>query len=240
MAKTDYGEIMFDDKFIENLPDDKWEALAKIRGVFHEWDETVHSMDRETYFSEYLIAYAFMSAFLEKNGFRGEMLKFYDDTKVEQIDGVREFFLAGTGKFFKEFEVGLVEEAQAKFSTKLGAGFAYEFSEGDLSKVQASINELRDLISASEVIEDNHKSRLLKRLERLQSELHKKMSDLDRFWGFVGDAGVVMGKFGKNAKPFTDRIKDIMNIVWSTQARAEEMESGVPNPFLKENSDSEE
>lgn len=110
----------------------------------------------------------------------------------------------------------------------------------NLSLNQTSINELRDLISGSEVIEENHKQRLLKRLERLQSELHKKMSDLDRFWGFVGDAGVVMGKFGEDAKPFTDRIKDIMNIVWRTQARAEELESGSPNPFLKQNNESDE
>jgi hypothetical protein len=96
------------------------------------------------------------------------------------------------------------------------------------------------LIFGSEVIEDNHKQHLLKRLERLQSELHKKMSDLDRFLGFVGDAGVVMGKFGKDAKPLTDRIKDIMNIVWRTQARAEELENGAQNPFLKKNNDSEE
>jgi hypothetical protein len=49
-----------------------------------------------------------------------------------------------------------------------------------------------------------------------------------------------MGKFGKDAKPLTDRIKEIMNIVWRTQARAEELENGAPNPFLKQNNDSEE
>jgi hypothetical protein len=141
------------------------------------------------------------------------------------------------GSFLKQIEASIFNNAKAKFAAKLGAGFAYEFSEGDLNKVQTSINELRDLISASEIIEDNHKQRLLKRLEHLQSELHKKMSDLDRFWGFVGDAGVVMGKFGKDAKPITDRIREIMKIVWNTQARAEELESGAPNPFLKENND---
>ncbi len=136
-----------------------------------------------------------------------------------------------------EFKVAanetLFKDAQAKYSAKLGACFTYEFSDGDLKKVQMSISELRDLISGSAFIEDNHKQRLLKRLERLQSELHKKMSDLDRFWGVVGDAGVVIGKFGKDAKPLADRIKEIMNIVWRTQARAEELESGSPNPFLK-------
>jgi hypothetical protein len=131
----------------------------------------------------------------------------------------------------------LLKDIKSKFDVKLGTGFAYEFSEGDLKKVQTSINDLRGLINDSKIIEDNHKHRLLKRLERLQSELHKKMSDLDRFWGFVGDAGVVMGKFGNDVKPLTDRIREMMGIVWNTQARAEELESGSPNPFLKENND---
>lgn len=65
----------------------------------------------------------------------------------------------------------------------------------------------------------------MKRLEGLQKEMHKKMSNLDKFWGLVGDAGVVLGKFGKDAKPFTDRIRDIMQIVWRTQSITEELPS---------------
>jgi hypothetical protein len=63
------------------------------------------------------------------------------------------------------------------------------------------------------------------------------MSDLDRFWGFVGDAGVVMGKFGNDVKPLKDRIGEMMGLVWKTQAHAEKLSSGSPNPFLKENND---
>ncbi len=66
------------------------------------------------------------------------------------------------------------------------------------------------------------------------------MSNLDRFWGFVGDAGVVMKKLGEDAKPITDRIKDIMEPIWNAQARAEELESGSPNPFLKENNEDDD
>ena len=163
------------------------------------------------------------------------------DSSIGMIFGVfdetlNEFIVA----LENERSKNIFNDSKSRFAAKLGKGFAYEFSEDDFKKVQTSINELRDLISDSKIIEDNHKQRLLRRLERLQGELQKKMADLDRFWGFVGDAGVVIGKFGKNAKPFTGLIKDIMNIVWRTQARAEELESGAPNPFLKENNDSDE
>lgn len=90
------------------------------------------------------------------------------------------------------------------------------------------------MISESKLFDENHKSRLLKRLERLQSELHKKVSDLDRFWGLIGEAGVAIGKFGNDVKPIVDRIREIAEIVWRTQARGEELPSGMPIPMLKE------
>jgi hypothetical protein len=77
----------------------------------------------------------------------------------------------------------------------------------------------------------------LKRLESLQAEMHKRVSDLDRFWGLIGDAGVVLGKFGKDAKPFVDRIRDIADIVWRTQSRAEELPSGTSSPLLENKDD---
>lgn len=114
----------------------------------------------------------------------------------------------------------------------LNKGFFYEFSDGDLDRVQSLINELREQISGSDLFEENHRSRLLRRLESLQSEIHKKMSDVDKIWGLVGEAGVVIGKFGKDAKPFVERIKELSQIAWKTQARAEELPSSSQNPLL--------
>lgn len=78
---------------------------------------------------------------------------------------------------------------------------------------------------------------ILKRLENLQSELHKRVSDLDRFWGLVGDAGVVLGKLGKDAKPIVDRVREVAEIAWKTQARTEELPSSSPNPMLGKDSE---
>ncbi|MDR7148256.1 cell fate (sporulation/competence/biofilm development) regulator YlbF (YheA/YmcA/DUF963 family) [Hydrogenophaga palleronii] len=121
---------------------------------------------------------------------------------------------------------------RSRFKTALGNGFAYEFTQGDLEKVQALINQLRDLIAEAQGLKESHKQRLLSRLERLQSEIHKKVSDLDRFWGLIGDAGVVLGKLGTDAKPIVDRIREVADIVWQTQSRAEELPSGVERPQL--------
>lgn len=126
-----------------------------------------------------------------------------------------------------------VESLRNKFRISLGAGFAYEFSQGDLDRVQVLINQLRELIASAGHFEKGHQQRLLQRLERLQTEMHKKVSDLDRFWGLVGDAGVVVGKLGNDAKPIVDRIREIATIVWQTQSRAEELPSGTELPQLE-------
>lgn len=121
---------------------------------------------------------------------------------------------------------------KTKYKNAFKSAFAYEFTQGDFDRIQSLVNELRDHISTNELLESEHKQRLLKRLENMQSELHKRVSDLDRFWGMIGDAGVVLGKLGKDAKPIVDRVKEIAEIVWKTQARTEELPSSSSNPML--------
>lgn len=142
------------------------------------------------------------------------------------------YFSAILEAFISEEANLKVQSLTSKFKSKLGSGFAYEFTQGDIDRIQTLINELREKIKKSDFIASEHKSRLLKRLEHLQIEMHKKMSDLDKFWGLVGDAGVAIGKFGNDAKPFVDRIKEITDIIWRTQSKAEELPSSTQNPML--------
>ena len=132
----------------------------------------------------------------------------------------------------QKFTRTVLQSTKDRFISNFKTTFAYEFSDGDLKRIQTVLNELRDLVVASEVFDANHKQRILRKLESLQSELHKRVSSLDKFWGLIGEAGVALGKFGKDAKPFVDRIKEIAQIVWCTQARAEELPSGTPLPLL--------
>jgi hypothetical protein len=127
-----------------------------------------------------------------------------------------------------------------RFKAALGNTFSYQFSDGDLQRVQSLVNEIREKLSATDNLDDDHRRRLLLRLEKLQAELHKKMSDLDRFWGLVGDASVVMAKLGDDAKPIVDRIRELTGIVWNTQARAEELPSGTKPPLLGYSPDEEQ
>ena len=110
----------------------------------------------------------------------------------------------------------------------LGNVFHFEFSEGDLKRIQKLVNELRDLISATEELEQKHKQRVLRKLEKLQSELHKKIRDLDLFYGTIIELSVTARIVGENFKPVVDRIRELVGIVWPVQARAFELPSDAP------------
>jgi uncharacterized protein YoxC len=125
-----------------------------------------------------------------------------------------------------------LEDLKRKFAATLTNSFGYQFTEGDIGRIQEIVNELRSLLTKDSGLEEGHKRRLLKRLEELQKELHKKVADLDHFYGLMGDFGVAVGKLGQDAKPFTDRIRELIGFAWKAQARAEQLSSSAENPLL--------
>lgn len=150
------------------------------------------------------------------------------------------FFNVLKSEVEKNISNSLVRSSSEKYETLFGTGFQIEFDDADLERVQELINELRNQISSSTLFQNDHQTRLLARLEKLQSELHKRVSDVDRLWGLVGDAGITLGKFGKDAKPFVDCIKEISEIVWRSQARAEGLPSSAEFPQLGHDHSSED
>lgn len=133
----------------------------------------------------------------------------------------------------------LLEQSIQKHNNKLKTGFYFEFTDNEVGRINEIIGELRNIISNSSLFDDGHRQRLLKRLEKLQAEIHKKVSDLDRFWGMVGDAGVALGKFGDDAKPIVDRIGELADIVWRAQSKAEGLPTKDPMPLLSHNNGEE-
>ena len=98
------------------------------------------------------------------------------------------------------------------------SGSCYEFSQDEIENIQKIINDLRDKITKSKILDSDHKVRLLKKLEKMQGEIHKKMSDVDRVWGFIGSLGVVAGRFGNDIKPIVDRCRELASIIYKAEA----------------------
>lgn len=123
-------------------------------------------------------------------------------------------------------------EIEARFARGINKSFGYEFTGGDFSKLQDMLNKLRELIGNCTDLNADHKLRLLKRLERLQSEMHKKVSSLDQFYNLAIEASVVARIVGENAKPIADIAKAIMGIAWRTQSHAVGLPSDTEAPML--------
>lgn len=236
--------MLFDEKFITELKED---PIGGVIAICNRVNSNLDEQQHEWYSSDYEVlaeGFALIESAIESG------LIVYDVPRPE-ITGTMPEDCASLLRYILDIEQHFSSQAtklkfdrlKATFRLSLSASFCYEFSQGDLSKIQSLINELREQISSSNHFEHDHQQRLLRRLEKIQSELHKKVSDLDRLWGLIGDAGVVLGKFGNDAKPLVDRIKEIAEIVWQTQSRAEELPSGTPIPLLakpKENPQSED
>lgn len=228
---------IFSEEYFENLSSDPRIAIHQICSLYNS-KRGSHSSNLNFHLEFFAIAEAFISGHeLEIN--IPAISSSTTDSKIRSIVGFATSIITSLNNYIRENkESGELNKFRKKFATKFGNPFFYEFTDGDVARVQVLLNELRSIIGSSIEFDEKHKRRLLKRLESLQSELHKKMADLDHFWGLVGDAGVVLGKFGKDAKPLVDRIKEITKITWKTQSRAEELPSDASSPALLD-SDSE-
>ncbi|WP_052671210.1 hypothetical protein [Draconibacterium sediminis] len=227
--------MIFNEDFFNDLPVNKYEAGQKIcKEIIEHYNFQDQPVERYNDYSSYIDAYAALDAFLQHHDLNYVMPKIESD-RHKTIESLHRFCQEINIDFDKKISTSEFENARNKYNGIFENGFIYKFTDGDLSRIQELINELRDSISSSQLFDANHKERLLNKLEGLQKELHKKMSSIDKFWGLVGDAGIVLGKFGQDAKPLVDRISEIAQIIWRTQANAEELPSGTSLPLLKSN-----
>jgi hypothetical protein len=233
---------MFDEAFLSSLPSDPYEAVKKMCHKFNEMNNE-HYVDPTgdyvenimEYYDTYIEAFAALEAFITATGLPfSSRPPLQEQRSIENINSICTFFYNVMGEIDKREHKLTLGRAREKYAGMFGTTFVYQFSDGDIKRIQQLLNELRDTITKSELFDAKHKQRILSKLEGLQSELHKKMSNLDRFWGLIGEAGVVLGKFGQDAKPLVDRIREIAQITWRTQARAEELPSGTTLPLLSD------
>lgn len=234
-------ETIFDDDYFDNLPDDKIEALRDVCNVFLEFHHNVPAKEEIVHYNAYCDAYFGIKIYMEHLDIKFELSSvslMRTDDRASDIVQIVKFFVTLRTRLQEIFDQNLIESLEFKYKSKFNKVFHYKFSDGDIARIQTLINELRDYISVSKYFKDDHKFRLLKRLELLQLELHKRMSNLDRFWGLVGETGMALGKFGNDIKPMVDRVKEIYEIMWRSQTVANELPSSFSMPMLG-NADSE-
>lgn len=236
---------IFDDDFLLNLPTDSLDAvyalLDRLDSVLVKISagQAISDSDYEQLFE----AYGLFIAFCESRDIQTSNLAMEDDL-IRNVINLKNYISSlrreYAGKLRTRLENALTPDALQKgrdrFAALTGSLFCYTFEEADINAIQANLNELRDLISNASDLTEGHRRRLLKRIEQLQRELHKKVSDLDRFWGLVGDTGVVIRKLANDPKKVEktlEIIRLITAIIWKTQTLAHGLpDSPPPVPML--------
>lgn len=223
---------MFNDSFFSNLPKDPTSAAFSLIVQFNKFNNECNtkgtSLDN---YEKYLEAAGLCQAFIRILEVSVPKLTISTQPRQDIANIVALFNNAS--KAFTEKQIDYLSiQAYDRLQSQFESLLIYKFTDGDLSRIQSLINELRDIITRSNYFNADHKQRLLTRLEELQLELHKKMSRLDKFWGFIMDAGPVLGKFGDDAKPFFERINELAEIVFRAQSIAQELPSTTPLPML--------
>ena len=93
------------------------------------------------------------------------------------------------------------------------SGQSVEIDSASQETIQTAINALRNAIDSADDLSEEHKSRLLKRLEILQREFHKKQPDLQRMLGTILEVSVVLKNACENLKPYVGPLTLLWEIV---------------------------
>lgn len=205
----------FPTKTLSQLPADNFEALAALCTEFERFDG--HARQLPEQHDDYVEALSILKAFA---GARDALL-----APFPEIGAQRHQNIASITAYFGQLRTQVRTEltgrhSRSYFDTKTEEYLAlfakaqvYEFGEAEFKRIHDLANELKALIRDSSLITEDHKRRLLRRLEAMRGELHRKTTDIDRFWGFLGEAGINMRKFGEDLSPVSDRMLELANIV---------------------------
>ncbi len=103
--------------------------------------------------------------------------------------------------------------------------FLIELSDDETKKIDKLLADSRNIIRESTVISDDHKRRLLKVVNRLQSEVDKEYSDFRTFLDGMIEVSEAVGEVGENVKPIFDRMKELFGIADKVRKAKEAIEA---------------
>ncbi len=238
---TPDGAVQLARYVADTLPHDPFDAVTYVRANFAEMRR--HGENRAKgsgdFHNAYLSFYALWKELMLLYGQNMADIEFSTD-KAENIARIAAVIENTAQEILPKLVARSFDTISSEFKEKIGAKFYYELSDEELSAIQSLLNELREHIANSDELDARHKRRLLKRVEGLQRELHKEVSDFDHVWGLLVESAAYLGDAGKKAKPITDRLRDLKEIFWNNVKQREELPPKREFPELEDQREEEE
>ena len=231
---TPDGAIRLARYVADTLPDDPFDAITYVLANLVEIRNVNEAQGRDLadFHNAYLAFYALWQELMLLNGHHMKDFSFSVD-KRQNIDRIRDEIDKSSQEILPRLVERSFDDISSEFKEKIGGKFYYELSDEELSDIQRLLNELRELIAQSGDLDTRHKRRLMKRLEGLQRELHKQVSDFDHVWGLLVESAAYLGRAGDKGKPITDRLRDLKEIFWNNVKQRESLPPAQKFPELE-------
>jgi len=196
--------VVFSDNFIKKLPEDNTLALDAICDEYIAFKK-IHCDNKdpieieEMYSSELINAYALLLAFIEsrKINLKDEPPDRLSPDNVTAIKQIHSRFIELSKHIKPKVRSLTLKRAKEKYLQAFN-GFLYEFSTGDIKNIKQLIKDLRAQLESCNELDDDHKARVIKKLNDLDSEINIKMTNLDKAYALVIEAQILMHKLGKD------------------------------------------
>ena len=102
----------------------------------------------------------------------------------------------------------------------------------DKEQIQEKINSLRDQINNTQTLTEEHRNRILTKLNELQAELDKPLGDFYAWLGKLMMLGKAIKQFAEDASPLFQLVGDIAAIVRGLSPENAELMAGMNLPGL--------
>jgi hypothetical protein len=228
---------MLDDQIITRLPDDVDLALNEICDRFIGFCGALQEGGALSQYEDFIEFYALLQAYAEAQnlqlGFTA--LKTEKPENVAMIIGFFRRLKSSTDlKVQKKLAAATLEAAKQRYARKLEEerGFRYTLSEGDVERLRRLLEAIRVRVVEIDRLPREYRERLARRLERCRNGLQKSMMDFDALWALLPEAGILHEKLGEEAAAIVERVFEVAEVAWNTQARAEELPSNTAACFL--------
>ena len=207
----------FPSKTLTGLPSDNMEALAALCAEFERFDG--HARELPDHHNDYVEALSILRAFAAARTAKLAPFPEIGAQQRQNIASIKAYFaqLRDTvrSELYSRQAKGHFEAKTEEYLSLFARVPGYEFTQASFKRVQELVIELRELFQNSSLIADEEKRRLLRKLEAMRGELHMKTNDIDRFWGFLGEAAIAMRKFGQDLNPISERVLELGRIIIS-------------------------
>ncbi len=205
----------FPAKSLMNLPADNLEALAALCTEFERFDG--HARQMPEHHDDYVEALGILRGFAMARNASLEAFPEIGSQRHQNIANIATWFgqlrARVRGELTSRHARGYFDSKADEYMSLFNRAAVYQFTDPEFQRMQQLTTELGELFRSSTLLGEDQKRKLLRRLEAMRAEFHRKTNDIDRFWGFMGEAGIAMRKYGQDFEPIADRVLELGEIV---------------------------